>query len=303
MVKETVSPFLNILWNTFQYYKQLNNPGKGKQEIEDKWILSRLNSLDKETTENLEKFYIEKGLKPIMDFVSNDFSRKYIKIVRDREDKNVKMVIGEILDKISRLLAPYAPNIAEVLHNEFEKCSVHLSDWPKTNEKAIDKKLEENFEIVFEIIEKGLAARDKEKIGLRWPLQQAMVLCKNGREIEKFSEIIARQLNVKEVEFREDKEISVKLDTKMTPELEAEGFAREISRAVQAERKKKGLVKDDKIKLSVAGSKGLIKKLEKVSEIIKERTNSKSVSFTTEKLNGTRFKVKDEDVAIVFERI
>jgi len=303
MVKETVSPFLNILWNTFQYYKQLNNTGKGKQEIEDKWILSRLNSIIKETTENLEKFYIEKGLKPIMDFVSNDFSRKYIKIVRDREDKNVKEVVGEVLDKISKLLAPYAPNITEVLHNEFEKGSVHLSNWPEVDKKAIDRNLENNFNCVFWLIEKGLAERDKEKIGLRWPLAKATLFY--IPRLKSMEGIIKSQLNVKKIEWKEvhEHEWKIVLDTKMTPELEAEGFAREISRAVQAERKKKGLVKDDKIKLSVAGSKGLIKKLEKVSEIIRERTNSKSVSFTTEKLSGTRFKVKDEDVAIVFERI
>jgi isoleucyl-tRNA synthetase len=303
MVKSDVLPFLNILWNTCQYYKQLNNNEKGKQEIEDKWILSRLNSIVKTSTENLEKFNIDKALKPIIDFVSNDFSRKYIKIIRDREDKNVKQVVRDILYCISKLLAPYTPNITEVIHNEFEKRSVHLSDWPKVDEKMIDKKLEENFDVVFEIIEKGLAARDAGKIGLRWPLAKASILCKNTKELEKFSDIIGRQLNVKQVAFKESGETSILFDTKMTPELEAEGFAREISRAVQAERKKKGLVKDDKIKLSVAVSKGLIKKLEKVTGIIKERTNSKSVSFTTEKLHGTVIKVKDEDVEIVFERI
>ena len=304
---DEIKKVLMILLNVNNFVNQLQKE-KGKQQIEDKWILSKLNSLVKEVTENYNAYKYPEVVSALEKFIVLDLSRTYIQIIRERSGE-VHDILNEIRLALLKLLASIVPFMTEKIWQELREKkivkeeSIHLSEWPEVDKKAIDKKLEKNFEIVFEIIEKGLASRDKEKIGLRWPLAKAMVLFKDSKELGKFSEIIARQLNVKKVEFREGKEISVELDTKMTDELEAEGFAREISRAVQAERKKKGLVKDDKIKLSVAGSKGLIKKLEKVSEIIKERTNSKSVSFTTEKLNGTRFKVKDEDVAIVFERI
>lgn len=299
-----------ILANVNNFVNQLEKE-KGKQQIEDKWILSRLNSLIKEVTENYNSYKYPEVVSALEKFIVSDLSRTYIQMTRERGGK-VYDVLDEIRAGLLKLLAPITPFMTERIWQELREKkitkeeSIHLSDWPKINEKAIDKKLEENFDIVFEIIEKGLAARDKVKIGLRWPLAKADILCKNAKELAKFSDIICRQLNIKGVKFseiKEKEEISVELDTKMTSELEAEGFAREISRAVQAERKKKGLVKQDRIKLTLSSSKDLIMKLESVKDIIKERTNSKSLSFTTEKLNGTGFKVKDKDVAVVFERI
>lgn len=302
MVKQDVIPFLNILWNTHQYYQQLDNSKKAEIKIEDKWILSRLNLVMKETTENLEKYQIDKALKPIMDFVVNDFSKTYIKIVRDREDSNVKKVIEEILNKISRLLAPYAPNITEVIYQEFGEKSVHLSEWPKVDAKKIDKKLEEEFGFILLVIEKGLAERDKIQIGLKWPL--AKVSISSEKSIKKeLQGIILRQLNVKKIEIKKDKELSVSLDTKITPELEEEGYAREISRQVQAFRKTLGLNKKDKIKLMIISDEEMKKTFEKQKNFIKDRTNSKNVEIVTtgkEKFkNTTEFKIKDKRGEIV----
>ncbi len=312
LVKENVLPFLNVLWNTYQFYKQLNNEKKGEIKIEDKWILSRLNSLIKETTKSLESYYIDKALKFIINFVINDFSKTYIKIIRERKDKNVKNVCEEILDKISRLLAPYAPNITEVIHKEVTKKgnSVHLSSWPEINEKKIDKKLEENFECVLKIIERGLAERDKAKIGLKWPLAEAIIQC--DKKLDKnFLEIISKQLNVKEIEIKKAKEISIKLDTTLTPELEAEGYAREISRQIQDFRKRLGLKKQDKVETWIIVDSEKFKKiLETQKTFIKERTNSKKLNIllqdvTTAKekfKNKTNFKIKDKKGEIAIKK-
>ena len=80
-VKKEILPFLNTLWNTYQFYTQLNNSKKAEIKIEDKWILSRLNSTIKEVTANLENYQIEKGLIPLMNFIVNDFSKTYIKLI------------------------------------------------------------------------------------------------------------------------------------------------------------------------------------------------------------------------------
>lgn len=303
MMREGVLSFFNVLWNTYQYYKQINNSEKAEDRVEDKWIISRLNSVIKEVTENLDKYYIERALKPIIDFVNNDFSRTYIKMIRDREDKNIKEVTREILDKVSRMLAPYAPNISEVIHREFGKESVHLSSWPEAG-KA-DKKLEEEFSWVFEIIESGLAERDKAKIGLKWPLGKATIsFDKNlNKELE---EIILRQLNVKKLEFKKGK-LGVELDLNITPELEAEGFAREISRAVQSERKKAGLEKKDKIELEIICDKNMRKNIEEQKEMIKERTNSKKINIEEKKSKSYKFssktKIKEKDFEIYFNKV
>ena len=296
MVKQDILPFLNILWNTSQFYKQLEDGEKNEKHIEDLWILSRLNSVIKETTEALENYYIERGLKPIMDFVVNDFSRTYIKLVRDRNDKDVKKIIEEVLETVSKILAPYAPYISDFIYSSFSKNSVHLSSWPKVDSKKINKKVEEEFGVVLQIIEKGLAERDKAKIGLRWPLARAVIYC--DKELKKMSSVILNQLNVKKIEFKKSKEMKVELDTNTTKELEAEGYSREISRQVQAFRKKLGLEKKNRIELTIITDAEFKKILEKQKENIREKTNSRTLEIVTtqkEKFKKkTNFTIKDK---------
>ena len=132
LMKENVLGFLNVLYNCHSYYKQLNSK-KSSEKIEDKWILSRLNNTIKEVTEYLNNYELSKPFERLNNFVVNDFSRKYIKITRDRED--TKEIIGEVLEKISLLLAPFAPYISEYIYSDFSKDSIHLSAWPKYNQK------------------------------------------------------------------------------------------------------------------------------------------------------------------------
>ena len=310
-VKEEVLPFLNILWNTNQFYKQLNNSNKAEVKIEDKWILSRLNSVIKETTESLENYKIERGINPIIEFVSNDFSRTYIKIIRDREDKNVKNIIGEVLDKVSRLTAPYAPNISDVIYSSFDKKSVHLSSWPKYDKKKINVELEAKFKTTLQIIEKGLAERDKSGIGLKWPLQKVTVFIKGGENIKGLGEIIKSQLNVKEIELKspasKETELVVELDTTLTEELESEGYARNISRQVQSVRKKLGLVKDNHIELVITCDNELVLWLDEYRNFLKDRTNSKKVeileSFSGKGFTEDKFKVKDKEIKVYIKKV
>lgn len=310
LVREEVLPFLNVLWNTYQFYTQLDKSEPGKVRIEDKWITSRLNSVIKEATEQLDNYQIEKALYPVMEFVVNDFSKTYIKMIRDREDKNVKKVTGEVIDTISRLISPYAPNISEVIHSEFGKGSVHLSSWPEYDEKKIDKRLEEDFGVLMKVIEIGLRERDRARIGLKWPLASAKIFAskKIGKDI---CEIIARQLNVKKINLAggKNKEVMVELDFNMTEDLEIEGYARELSRAIQAERKKAGLVKSDRINLKIVSGENFVNKISLKKELIAERTGSRKIeilSSTDGKIRKLkqeiRIKIKDRDFEIYFEK-
>ncbi len=302
MIKESILPFLNVLYNCKTFYEQAAKNNTQKQ-IEDKWILSKLNSLIKKTTEDLENYKIDEALLSIMNFIVNDFSRTYIKMTRDRED--TKEILGEVLKKISLLLAPYAPYITEYIYKDFSKESVHLSDWPKADEKKIDKKLEEDFAVILGVIEKGLYARNKAQIGLKWPLAKAVVNIDKPID-RKLQEIIANQLNVKKIEVKKAKETSILLDIKFTPELEAEGYAREISRKIQDARKKAGLVKRDKIKLNLIVEDNFKKIIEKQLVFIKERTNSKQVLINgDEKGYKNKFegKIKDKYLKILFTKI
>jgi len=302
LVKESVLPFLNVLSNCKTFYEQADKK-KNKKQIEDGWILSRLNTTIKEVTNDLNNYSLDKGLEKIMNFVVNDFSRTYIKITRDRN--STKDILGEVLEKVSLLLAPFAPYISEYIYQDFSKESVHLSSWPKTNNNLIDKKLEKEFELVLQIVEKGLSERDKEKIGLKWPLAKAVVKI-DGKLSKDLLEIVKNQLNVKDVELVNGKQVSVKLDTKMTPSLEAEGYAREISRKVQASRKKAGFVKSDKIKLSLVVDDKFGKLILPLADFIKDRVNAKEIVIEkTEKDYKYKFddKIREKQIKILFQKI
>lgn len=294
LMKESVLPFLTVLYNCNSYYKQTDNK-KTKIKIEDKWILSKINNLIEEVTKDMENYVPGSAFEKILNFVVKDFSRGYIKMTRDRED--TKEILGEVLEKVSLLLAPFAPYISEFIYSNFGKTSVHLSRWPKADKKKIDRKLEQEFENMFKLIEIGLAQRDKDGIGLKWPLKSASTTS-NFKLINEIKDIVKEQLNIKKIEIKKGTELVVELDTKLTPELEAEGYAREMSRAIQAFRKEIGLNKKDLIHIVIITDDKFKKILDMQKEMIKERTNSKKLEIVTTTKERFKkkidFKIKDK---------
>ncbi len=311
LVKENVFPLLTILWNCCLFTKGLRkNVKAGKLEIEDKWILSRLNSLVKNLTAEFEKHNYHYCLSMLKDFVNKDLSRFYIKLIRERASENdeaVSFTLYSIFDKLTRLLAPFAPYISESIYQELVKRdkSVHFDSWPSAEEKLIDKELEESMEIVQGIIEKALAARAKIAIGVRWPLASLIVYTKkeNFDAAKKLEGIVKSQLNVKAVILKESTEEKVELDAKLTPELESEGYAREIARHVQDARKKAGLVKTQKIDLVLQADNELAKMLENFEKFLKERVNASKLSFGAVKVlkHKIEVEVRGRKITIGFE--
>jgi isoleucyl-tRNA synthetase len=302
---------LNIIFNLRNLIK--NKEGKIK-EIEDKWIMSKLNSLTKKVTDELENLHPHISTREIQDFWLNSLSRGYVQFIRKRlreGDKNAHYVLKETYIKLLKLFSPVCPFITEKIWQDLkekgvvEEDSIHLTGWPKSDKKEIDKKLEEDMDKVFEIIEKGMAIRDKEGIGLKWPLPKVEI--KIGRKInKKLEEIIMRQLNVKEVEIKKG-EFDVNLDTKRSRELEEEGWGRVVSRKIQSARKKAGLKKENKINLELVLDKDLIGKLESQKNRIKKRVNAKSLMLSLKKKekfkNSYPFKYKEKKGEINFKKV
>ncbi len=301
---------LNIFYNISNL---VQNARESKiDRVEDAWILSRCNNLIKKVTEEFEALHPHLATRSLQDFWSNDLSRKYIQFVRERLNNNDKAAIytlKEVYIRLLKLCAPIVPFITENIWLNLRKKkivkeeSVHLSDWPKFNNKIIDNKLEQKMTVVFEIIERGLAERDKEKIGLKWPLVKAIVSI--NKKIDKdLLEIIKNQLNVKKIELKKSEEFKVILDKQLTYELESEGYSREISRKIQESRKKAGLIKSDKIKLCII-AEPIKNLLETQKKFIKDRVNSREILFEKKEDYQHEFKeeIKGKEIKIFFSKV
>lgn len=299
--KKEMNKIFMILYNL---QSLCSNTKKNKLGMEDKWIISKLENMTKNYEELVDKFELNTAFREISEFIVNSLSRDYIQMTREKDNG---AIVSECLKRVIQLIAPASPFITEKIWQELRKNgivkeeSVHLTSWPKYDEKKINEKLEKEFVDGLKIIEIGLSERDKEKIGLRWPLGKAEISFPEKLNSE-IVEIIARQLNIKKIEMKKGKEIKVKLDLKMTPELEAEGFSRELARKVQAERKNAGLKKEDLINLEIFCDEKLKNMFLMQIDFLKKRTGSKKMQFL--KLANSdgkiKFEIKNEKIAFKF---
>ncbi|RLI86951.1 MAG: isoleucine--tRNA ligase [Candidatus Altiarchaeales archaeon] len=217
----SVERMFNILWNVYSFsktYMKLDNfnPDKDyelKLEHEDRWILSRFNSLIKDSTDAMERVYPHEFCRSVNDFIL-ELSRWYVKLVRDRvwiegDDPrkiSVYLTLHRILTGISLLMAPVTPHLSEYMYRELTNGrSVHLLDWPVVDENLIDKELEENMEIVQQIVECVSSARQKAKIKLRWPIPRVIIALKEELDLTPFEGIILKACNAKKLEIRDMK--------------------------------------------------------------------------------------------------
>jgi len=283
-----VQKVLIVLNNTSNYINLLKD-SPAEKKVEDEWIISKYNHMVREATEAYNNYLFSDALQIIEKFLVMDVSRGYIQLTRERSDET-KRIVWEIYKGVLQLLSPIIPFTTEKIWQATKKPmklkeeSIHLSGFPKVNEKFVNTGLEGRFGNIFQIIEAGMRERDKQQVGLKWPLKSLEINSKFNVDDE-MKEVIMRQLNVKQIIFEKTKEeeLSIHFDFKMTRELEAEGFSREISRAVQAERKKLGLVKTDLVNLEVVVPEAILKNILKFEKFIKERTNSKNIDISDEK--------------------
>ncbi|NCO11161.1 isoleucine--tRNA ligase [Candidatus Pacearchaeota archaeon CG_4_9_14_0_2_um_filter_39_13] len=292
-----IRKFFTILLNLNNFISQ-SGKKEGNLFIEDKWIVSRYNSLIKEVTEAYNGYKLHEAVQKLEKFLVEDLSRTYIQIIRERADE-VGGLLDEIFSGFLKLISPICPFVSEGMWKDKGKeDSIFLSNLPKYDDNKIDLDLENKFETSMKIIELGLAERDREKVGLRWPLRKAVVYSEEKLD-ESLKRVIAGQLNLKEVESKKGKEIKVELDLETDEELETEGFVREISRRVQAERKKRGLNKEDKINLKISAGR-MNKRLEGKKKMLMDRTGSAEIEFSDGKDVGGWIEVEIRDSKIRF---
>ncbi len=351
-VVEGQRKFMGTLWNTYAFfvlYANIDNFDPSKYTLDynglpvmDKWLLSKLNTLIKTVDKDLEQYKIPETAHALQDFV-DDMSNWYVRRSRERfwakgmpQDKiNAYMTLYTALVTVAKLAAPMVPFMTEDIYQNLIRSidkdapeSIHLCDFPEANQEWEDKELEEDMDEVLDIVVLGRAARNTANIKNRQPIGTMYVKAPHDLPVF-YTEIIADELNVKEVKFAEDVEsflsysfkpqlktvgpkygkllngirsylsevdgrkamaqlqqegalrfeisgnavelkeedllietaqmegfvtesegeVSVVLDTNLTPELIEEGFVREIISKVQTMRKEAGFEVMDKIKV------------------------------------------------------
>lgn len=297
--KET-SKLFNVFWNVYQFAKTyspkspLHAPTHRKKvrqrkparkpplRPEDRWIMSRVNSL-LDLTEQARQYMIHRLAIEVSDFILNDFSRWYIKLVRDRlspwyrgRDKPAaQYAIHYVLERLVKVMAPLSPFMSEHIYQDlFRKgFSVHAESWPVKEPRVINKNLEKSMDIVKGIVESMNSVREKKKLKLKWPLDAVYVYPEKKealKAVKDLRDVISFMGNVKEVKVLKKASREMKAfpggRLGLGEVLTDESFLRELVRTVQVLRKKEGLRVTEKIILYLKSDKEteeLLKKNEK----------------------------------------
>ncbi len=222
-LKEVYSKFFNPLKNTYSFFALYANTDNidieackvpyAKREEIDKWLLSKYNKLLKYVTESYDEYDLNKVVRAVTEFVSEDLSNWYIRRNRkrfwaselDNSKKSVYITTYEVLEGLCRMIAPVVPFVTDEIYTKLtgEK-SVHLSPYPKFNKKLIDEHIEERMDLVRSLISVGRFVREETKIKVRQPLSEALLDGKNKDLISDLVPLIQEELNIKEVVFVDD---------------------------------------------------------------------------------------------------
>ena len=228
-VVEGQRKFMSTLWNTYAFFVLYANidefdPTKytldyDQLPVMDKWLLSKLNSVVKAVDENLANYKIPESARALQEFV-DEMSNWYVRRSRERfwakgmeQDKiNAYMTLYTALVTISKAAAPMIPFMTEDMYQNLVRSvdknapeSIHLCDFPEVKTEWINKELEEDMEALLKVVVLGRAARNTANIKNRQPIGTMYV--KSEKEMDQFyTDIIADELNVKEVKFAKDVE-------------------------------------------------------------------------------------------------
>jgi len=274
------------------------------ENILDKWIVSRFNSLAKKVEQDMEKYNFHTATIDIENFFIEDLSLWYLRRSRMKfhqgapgREKAIE-TFYYILLNLAKIIAPTIPFLAEefyqALKTEKMPESVHLCQWPLAKDNLIDEKLEQTMAEARDVVTQVLAQRAEQNLKVRQPLKLLKIKQDFSEEI---LEIIKGEVNVKEIETGKE----FYLDTELTPELLEEGLVREFIRQVQSLRKKTGLTPDDRISIAVNSEKETIDIIIKNKDIIAKEVLADEVKQEKGEEFEKEFKIQDSQIKISLE--
>jgi isoleucyl-tRNA synthetase len=314
-VQRKVFMTLNNIFSFYKLYADVDHYKPSEPLVEphsdnilDQWMLSRLNETVAAVSKAMDAYRLDKATRPIQELL-DDASNWYVRRSRRRfwksEDDGDKQqayaTLHYTLLRLCQLLAPFSPFLPDHLWQQLAAGtdlppSVHLSDWPQGG--TIDKELLYEMAKARDFIAEGLAQRAEAKIKVRQPLQSVTV----PELPDVYRDIIAEELNIKEVKRGKE----VKLDTKLTPELKREGLMREVVRHVQKARKDAGLDVDNRINLQLETDDKELQAVlqeDKLTEVIKHETLAKTLGEPVEGGHSATVKVDGAELTISLAKV
>ena len=268
-VQESQRGFLSTLWNVYSFYvlyaeidkfNPLEYKDYKSENVMDKWIISKLNTLVKTVDKKLESYDITGAGYEIEGF-TDELSNWYVRRNRERfwaqeltdEKIGAYVTLYRVLTTLVKVAAPFVPFITDEIYNNLV-CSldkdapesVHLCYWPEVNEDEIDEKLEKEMDLAYKIVQLGRSARNSENIKHRQPLSEMLISVDNLPEY--YGNIVKEELNVKKVVLGAD--MSDYVDFEIKPNLPVLGkeYGRLIPRIKQEIAKKNQMDLANKVK-------------------------------------------------------
>ncbi|MFC2007739.1 isoleucine--tRNA ligase [Chloroflexota bacterium] len=310
-VAEVSRRFLSTLWNVYSFfilYANIDNftPDGGEtmsspSEL-DRWLTSELNQLVVDVDSALDTYNpTEAGRKieSFVDYLSNWYvrrsRRRFWRSENDDDKQSAYNTLYQCLVTLSRLLAPLTPFIAEELYRNLVGSvsskapeSVHLTDFPVPDMTTIDKQLMDDTRLVRKVSSLGRAVRSQAGIKVRQPLQKLLVKVSSGNQkkgLRNLASQVMEEVNVKEISIVDDMpvtkwptategDLTLMLDSDITPELAAEGMAREIVHRLQTMRRSAGFDIADHIVTCYQGDAYVAQVMTDFADYIKQETLS-----------------------------
>jgi len=332
---------LAMIWNMYDFFTmyaevdgwefdgELRDPLSELTNPLDIWIVSRLHQLVAEVERHMDAYNIPDALSPILPFL-DDASNWYVRRSRrrfwkseDDGDKNdAYRTLHYVLVRLSYILAPFTPFLAEELHHNLtgDDESIHLKDWLAAG--AVNEQALADMARTRELINNGLSLRMKkdehqESIKVRQPLQCAAYA--GVKLTDYYEQIMAEELNVKEIRWIEsldehlaDYDVTegvikpeswVEISKHLTPELKREGLMREVIRHVQSARKKAGLQVDDRIELGITSRDSEIAQaVDTFADTIKAETLAIKLGSAADDMEKYDVKVDGKPVEIYLKK-
>jgi len=316
-VAEITRRFLLTLWNVYSFfvlyanidkYNPSEKSGVATQSELDRWIISELNQLVMDVDKALDSYDptdAGRRLEAFVDVLSNWYvrrsRRRFWKSESDADKLAAYHTLYECLVTLAKLLAPFMPFVAEELYQNLVRpafpeapVSVHMADFPVADMARIDRRLSEDIRLAVRVSSLGRAVRSEAGIKVRQPLAAVLVGVRSSREGESLHRVAAQileELNVKEVvvvaeaswqdkpgyRVSAEGDLKVAIPTELSPELQAEGMAREMVHRIQTMRRSAGFEIADYITTCYQGDEYINKVMTDFAEYVKQETLSRQL--------------------------